>query len=204
MITVKEAVKRSKIFKENGLAEIFERAEKAEEQKKLNEVVKKVVDEKENEHEKEEIIRLKKEKADFIASFPKFKTFTTRKGITVTRKLYSFEADYPKPALQEIIFSHGKSNYTIWFLNRKKKICVIDNAMYDGNNLYLTVTIDAKGNKKRTYMTLDRFLSLVEQGDFVITFKKFVDTYLKDITESNYYKSKIAEFDKKIAEINAK
>lgn len=144
---------------------------------------------------------LKKEKETFIKDFPKSKTFTTKKGLTLTRKLYSFEADYANLKTQEIIFTHGKSNYNIWFLNAKKKLCVINKAIYKDNNIYLAVTIDTKGNNKKTYMTLDRFLYLVEKGDFNITFKKFVDTYLKDITESKYYLNKIKEFDDKIADI---
>ncbi len=196
MITIKEAIKRSKIFKENGLAEIFERAEKAEEQKKLNETVRKVVDEKEN--EKEEIIRLKKEKAKFIANFPKTKTFTTIKGETFTRTLYSFEADYPKPEIKTVIFTHGKTNYTLWFLNAKKKVCVVDDAKNSNGNIYLTIMIDVKGRRKKTYMSLDRFLYLIQKGDFKITLEKFNEEYLKDITESKLYKNKIQEFDEKI------
>jgi len=183
MMTAKEAAKRNQTFRKNEVYKVFEQVEEVGGQEKA-----------------EEVVNLEKEKADFISNFPKSKTFTTQKGITVTRKLYSFDVDYPKPALQEIIFTHGQSNYTIWFLNSKKKVCVIDNATYDGNNLFLTVTIDVRGYKKRTYMTLDRFLSLVEQGDFFITLKNFANAYLKDVTESNYYKNKIAEFDKKISD----
>lgn len=203
MITIKEAIKRSNIFKENGLAEIFERAEKAEEQKKLNETVRKVVDEKENEkgNEKEEIIRLKKEKAKFIANFPKTKTFTTVKGETFTRTLYSFEADYPKPEIKTVIFTHGRTNYTLWFLNAKKKVCVVDDAKNSNGNIYLTIMIDVKGRRKKTYMSLDRFLYLIQKGDFKITLEKFNEEYLKDATESKLYKNKIQEFDDKIAEI---
>ncbi len=51
--------------------------------------------------------------------------------------------------------------------------------MYKGN-IYLTVTIDCKegGKQTDTKMSVDRFLYLYEKGEFKITFKKFVDTYL--------------------------
>ena len=148
----------------------------------------------------EEIQKLHDEKHAFIKNFPQRKTFTTRKGQTITRKLYSFEADYASPKTKEMIFTHGKTGYTLWFLNAKKKLCVIDEAIHEDDNIYLTITIDAKETKVKTHMTLDRFLSLVEKGDFSITMKKFVDTYLQPITQSNYYRDRLKEFDNKIAE----
>lgn len=138
------------------------------------------------------------EKRDFINLFPLTKTFTTSKGKTITRNLYSFEVDFPALSTKRIIFSHGKSNYKIWFLNAKKKLCVIDDAVIYNNDIYLTVTIDVKNHKAKTRMSLDRFLSLVEKGDFKITFKKFTDTYLKPVTESNYYKKTIGYLNNKI------
>lgn len=151
----------------------------------------------------QKIADLEKQKQEFIKNFPTTKKFTTIKGETFTRKLYSFEADYPDLRLQEIIFTHGKTGYTLWFLNAKKKLCVIDKATIGKNDtIYLTVTIDAKKGKKQTYISLDRFLYLLQKGDFKITLKKFVDIYLKDIKESNYYKNKLNEFDDKIKELN--
>lgn len=143
---------------------------------------------------------LRQEKDEFISNFPLTKTFTTKKNQTITRKLYSFEADYPSLETKKTIFSHGKSGYTLWFLNAKKKLCVVDDAVVKNNNVYLTISIDVKGNQKKTYMTLDRFLSLIDKGDFTITLAKFNETYLQPIVESKYYKNKLAEFDLKIAE----
>lgn len=146
-----------------------------------------------------EVMRAEKEKQQFIDNFPKTKTFVTFKGETITRKIYSFEIDYPNSKTKELIFNHGKSDYTIWFLNAKKWLCVIDKAIADKNgNVFLGVTFDVNGRKTPTNMTLDRFLSLVEKGDFKITLKKFVDTYLKDAVESKYYKQRIEDFDKRI------
>lgn len=142
-----------------------------------------------------------KEKEEFIKNFPRFKTFTTIKGDTIRRKLYSFEVDYPNPETKLTIFNGGKTDYKLWFLNSKKKLCIVDKAAYGNSDIYLAVSIDTKGYNKQTRMTLDRFLSLVEEGDFTITVKKFVDNYLKDVTESAYYINKIKEFDAKIAEI---
>lgn len=146
------------------------------------------------------IEELQQEKEKFINNFPLTKTFTTKKNQKITRKLYSFEADYPSLETKKTIFSHGKSGYTLWFLNAKKKLCVVDAAIVKNNNVYVTISIDAKGNQKQTYMTLDRFLSLIDKGDFTITLAKFNETYLQPIVESKYYKNKLAEFDLKIAE----
>ena len=146
------------------------------------------------------IEELQQEKDEFISNFPLTKTFTTKKNQVVTRKLYSFEADYPSSEIKKTIFSHGKSGYTLWFLNAKKTLCVVDGATVKGNKVYVTISIDAKGKQKQTYMTLDRFLSLIDKGDFTITLAKFNETYLKPIVESKYYKNKLAEFDLKIAE----
>ena len=144
--------------------------------------------------------RLEEEKRIFIFNFPQTKTFTTRKHKTITRKLYSFEADYPSPKTKQSIFKHGKTGYTIWFLNKKKKVCAVDKAIQVGDTICLAVTVDVYKDRKKTCMTLDRFLSLVESGDFKITLKKFVDIYLKPITESNYYKKKLKEFDDRFEE----
>lgn len=146
------------------------------------------------------VLMLEKEKQEFIENFPVSKIFTTVKGKTLTRKRYSFEVDFSSPETQAVIFTHGKSNYKIWFLNAKKKVCVVDKAIYKDNTIYLTVTIDAKNHQTQTYMTLDRFLYLVEKGDFKITLDRFVEAYLRPITDSNYYKKKLQEFDNKIAE----
>ena len=48
--------------------------------------------------------------------------------------------------------------------------------------------IDVKGRRKKTYMSLDRFLYLIQKGDFKVTLEKFNEEYLKDITESKLYK----------------
>lgn len=108
----------------------------------------------------------------------KVKTFTTSKGATYTRTLYKVDTAYSIPA-QLVIWNHGKTNYNIWFLNNRNKLCRVKKAEIYNGNIYLTVTIDCKSeNAKDTKMSVDRFLYLYEIGDFKITFKKFVDTYL--------------------------
>lgn len=146
------------------------------------------------------VLMLEKEKQEFIENFPVSKIFTTVKGKTLTRKRYSFEVDFPSLETQAVIFTHGKSNYKLWFLNAKKKLCIIDKAIVKNKVVYLDITIDVKQYQTKTHMSLDRFLFLVEKRDFTITLDKFVETYLKPITESIYYKNKILEFDNKIAE----
>ena len=117
---------------------------------------------------------------NFIAEKPTLtKTFTTAKGGTFTSKLYRVDTEFSLNT-QLVIWNHGKSNYNIWFLNRENKLCRVKSAeMYKGN-IYLTVTIDCKegGKQTNTKMSVDRFLYLYEKGEFKITFKKFVDTYL--------------------------
>ena len=116
---------------------------------------------------------------EFIAEEPVFtKTFTTIKGDKYTRTLYKVDTDY-STATQLIIWNHGKSNYNIWFLNNMNKLCRVKSAELYKGNIYLTITIDCKSPlAKDTRMSVDRFLYLYEIGDFKITFKKFVDTYL--------------------------
>lgn len=191
MILLKDAIKNNKIFEKNGLTERFRIAELANKKAKI---VEDVI----NSNTQSKLSNYTDEKEEFIRNFPTTKTFTTQKGQTFTRKLYSFEIDYPKPELKERIFNHGKTGYTIWFLNTKKLVCVIDKATYKDDNIFVDIMIDVKGLRKKTSMTLDRFLHLVEKGDFTITLKKFVDTYLKDATESDYYKNKLNQFDDKI------
>lgn len=120
------------------------------------------------------------------ASMPRYKNFTTAKGGSFSRKLYSFDYDY-KPETLAIIFTHGKSNYKMWFLNSRKALCLIDDAKVSNNTVYLSIIIDVNGRSTPTQMSLDRFIYLVENGEFKITNKKFVDVYLKPVEESKYY-----------------
>ena len=75
------------------------------------------------------------------------KSFLTAKGELLSRKLLAVDVDYELDQLARI-FSHGASNYKIWFLNRKKKLCVIDHAEIKNSTIYLTFTFDVYGSKK--------------------------------------------------------
>lgn len=133
----------------------------------------------------------------------KFVSFRTIKGELYARKKYSFDIDYSLNQKQKI-FTHGKSNYKIWFLNKKHKLCVINEAKIVNNNIYLDVSIDVKGYNKSTRLTLDRFLYLVQAEEFKITNKKFIKTYLKPYDEAEYFKklnAEIAELSKRKKEI---
>lgn len=113
------------------------------------------------------------------------KTFTTKKGGTFTRTLYKVDTDYSLP-LQLVIWNHGRSNYNIWFLNKYNKLCRVKKAESYNGNIYLTVTINCKETYATdTKMSVDRFLYLYELGEFKITFKKFVDTYLIPAIKNN-------------------
>lgn len=125
-----------------------------------------------------------KKQQEFIEEVAKTtKTFTTAKGVTCTRQLYKFDVCYSLPT-QLIIWNHGKTNYNIWFLNDQYKLCRVKKAEIYKNNIYLTVQINcADKNCRETKMSVDRFLYLYEKGEFKITFKKFVDTYLIPVSK---------------------
>ena len=109
----------------------------------------------------------------------------TVNGERFERKLIAVDVDYSL-SQQLKIFAHGKFNYKIWFLNKKKKLCVIDDTALVNNVIYLTVTFDVYENKTKSQMSLDRFLFLVEIGEFTIKNSKFIKYYMKPYTESNY------------------
>lgn len=115
------------------------------------------------------------------------KSFSTYKSGRLSRKMLAIDVDYSIDQLVKI-FSHGLSNYKIWFLNRKKKLCVIDNAENINGKICLSVTIDVYKAKTKTYMSLDKFLYLVEIGDFVISNTKFKTVYMKPYFAANKFK----------------
>ena len=117
------------------------------------------------------------------------KYFMTAKGELLSRKLLAVDIDYDLDQLAKI-FSHGASNYKIWFLNRKKKLCVIDSAEIKNSMVYLTFTFDVYGAKKVVHLTLDKFLYLVEVGDFVIKNSKFSQVYMQPYFAANKFKLK--------------
>lgn len=115
------------------------------------------------------------------------KTFATINGKCFTRKLLAIDVDY-SIAQKAIIFLHGKSNYKLWFLNKANKLCLVSGNKIIKDTLYLDIIIDAKYSKSETRMSLDRFLYLIEIGDFKINNKKFIEHYLKPYSESNHVK----------------
>lgn len=142
----------------------------------------------------------KKIELKVITTYSPTVTKTTKKGKEFTRKLVSCEADYPN--LLDVIFSHGKTNYKIWFLNKQSKLCLITKCETAGGEHMLTVIIDVLDLYKTTYMTLDRFLYLVEIGDFKITSRKFNEYYMKPYSESNYIKERINRVKSEIRALN--
>lgn len=115
------------------------------------------------------------------------KHFRTYKGEILARKLLAIDVDYDMNQLVRI-FSHGASNYKIWFLNRKKHLCVVDSAKIVDDRVCLTITLDVYKTKKVTHLTLDKFLYLVEIGDFVINNKKFNHWYMRPYFAANKFK----------------
>ena len=117
---------------------------------------------------------------------PPIKFCKTASGEYFVRHLLAVDVDYNIQQLLRI-FTHGKTGYKLWFLNRKKKVNIIDKAYYnaDDKNIYLQVVLDVYGAKQVTAMSLDRFLYLVEIGDFTISNKHFNEIYM-----SNFYNSK--------------
>lgn len=115
------------------------------------------------------------------------KSFSTVNNKTFTRKLLAVDVDYTL-SQKAIIFLHGKSNYKLWFLNKGNKLCLVCGTKICGDSLYLNVVIDTKGTKSETKMSLDRFLYLIEVGDFKVTNKKFIQHYLKPYSESRHVK----------------
>ena len=121
----------------------------------------------------------------------KYKTCITAKGQIFTRKLYSVDVDFNNEEKLKI-FSHGLNSdkpYKIWFLNTKGKLCVVDYTQLVEDVIYVKMTIDARSCRTKTGMSLDRFLYLIEAGEFTITNKKFCSRYLKPFEKSKYYKA---------------
>ena len=191
-------------FKANGLNDILTEDQKKE-IKDINKIIENINSQ----------IELKKESIKTISSYTPTKTRTTVKNETYTRKLLALDIDYTPEQIVRI-FSGGKSNYKLWFLNSKKYLCIIDKCyftLYGDNtteNIVVSVTIDVKNINKKyvTDMYLDRFLFLVESGDFTITSKKFNDTYFKPYSDSIYIKhekdyllSEIEQLNKDLKEI---
>jgi len=108
------------------------------------------------------------------------KTFTTMKGETFKRHILKVDVDYTD-AQRAIIFTHGKTNYKLWFFNKAHKLCLVNSTDLCNGTLVTTVTIDVKGKRTKTKMSLDRFLYLVEIGDFKITNTKFREVYMQPL-----------------------
>lgn len=167
-------------FNVNGLNELLTETQKqklAKDQKELKEL-------------KSEIDDLNSEIALIQNNCPT-KTFTNVNGKCFTRKLLAVDVDYSIKQ-KAIIFLHGKSNYKLWFLNKANKLCLVSDSKIVKDNLYLDIIIDTKYSKSNTAMSLDRFLYLIEIGDFKIINKKFIEYYLKPYVESNHVKRMLA------------
>lgn len=128
------------------------------------------------------------------------RNFQTVDGIWHTRKLLAVDVDYTLEQKAKI-FLHGKSNYKLWFLNKANKLCIVDDNKIIDNKLYLMIMLDVKGYKKQTRMSLDRFLHLVELGEFSIVSKKFIHYYLKPYCESNCVKRMLEHLEAQEAEL---
>lgn len=129
--------------------------------------------------------------------------FQTVDGTWHTRKLLAVDVDYTLEQKARI-FLHGKSNYKLWFLNKANKLCIVDDNKIIDNNLYLMIMLDVKGYKKQTRMSLDRFLHLIELGEFSVVNKKFIHYYLKPYNESNCMKKMIEHLEAQEVELKKK
>lgn len=128
------------------------------------------------------------------------KTFSTAKNQTFTRNIIATDLDYTLEQKAKI-FSHGKTNYNIWFLNRRKYLCLVKSAYIAQNKtIYLKVLINVNiKNPTITQMSLDRFLYLVQVGDFVIKNEHFNSYYMKPYLKSNYYINKKQQLEEQIS-----
>lgn len=100
------------------------------------------------------------------------KTFKTSKGEEFTRRLYSIDNEREVVS----IFNSTKVN----FLNSNKKKCFVSYAAKSSNgSVYLEIVIPTKIGDKTTKMSLDRFLYLVEIGDFLVTTSGFNERYMR-------------------------
>lgn len=156
----------------------------------LNEVRDLVVD-------NDRLIQNTKDQIEALSRATKSKTFKTFKGEVFTRPIYSVDVDFNNEQ-KVIIFTHGKSNYNLWFLNKAKKLCLVTDAAVGRDGIWLTVVIDTKGNNTETKMNLDRFLHLYSVGDFSIPNKKFVEYYLRPYNESKTIRTQKEELEKQI------
>lgn len=162
-----------------------------------------------SETEKQEILNLQqklhelyqakiKKQDEKIKEESKKITFTTTKGQVFSRKMLLIDEECDLFDLFKIFTS--TESQKIWFLNKSKKLCLLQDSAIKNGKLYVHVIFDVKGYKKDSYMSLNRFLQLIEIGDFKITNKKFSEVYLKPLSESN----KIKKLDADIKELELK
>lgn len=109
-------------------------------------------------------------------------SFLTANGNIYCRSGLALDADYDVLDLFKIFQSTPERK--LWFTNNTKKLCIIESSNVKDSQLYLNICIDVKGKNTRTKLTLNRFLFLVEAGDFFITNKAFREEYLKPLPES--------------------
>lgn len=129
-------------------------------------------------------------KINLILNNTPTKKFSNYKGQSFERKLLAVDVDYSLKQKAKI-FLHGRTNYKLWFLNAANRLClVVGNKIMNGE-LYLDIIIDIRNHHTQTRMSLDRFLYLIEIGDFRITNRNFIKYYLQPYQESNHVKNLI-------------
>ena len=146
------------------------------------------------------ILELQNKKEKLTEEFNKFKTeiptkkFQNKKGDWFERTLLAIDFDYSVDQIKRI-FNHGKTNYTIYFMNKGHKLCKINKTFqaHDGT-LICELIIDTKRKNTSTYILLDKFLYLVEKGDFKIVNKEFIKYYMQPYKSSKYYIKKNFNF----------
>ncbi len=109
-------------------------------------------------------------------------SFVTAGGSIYCRDGLALDADYDILELFKIFQSTAEKK--LWFTNKAKKLCIIESSTIKDSQLYLNICIDVKGKNTPTKMSLNRFLFLVQTGDFNITNKTFKEQYLKPLSES--------------------
>ena len=107
--------------------------------------------------------------------------FTTANGNTYSRKKLAIDVDYSLSDLADIF---SNKNQNIWFINKQGKLCIISESSIVNNTIYIKVFFDVNSKNYNTRMSLNRFLSLIETGDFRISSKKFIEKYLQPIEKS--------------------